>query len=365
MQNGQILNLGPRPGDNEPQESAQIPNELSRLEEQVEQARSDIKRTRLLIDKQQADHESQVRRTRTLSIVLAVLTLGLIGSSWFAYTVVEGQGAAVGELLRVKNVVGAVGERLDSAEARIKNSTVALPRLVDRMEQIQATVNSNLQAAQKQAQSAASQVGREIRADFNRTVQGIQSRIAGLESNQHEASGRVTQLQEEIAGLRREIASMREQAAAYKDGMTLLQDTVENSSNELSSLDRRMASSQTTIDALATQVERKRIDFQLPRNRTHEIAPGIHLTVKRANVGKQQIDGSLKILSDNRDLPIRAQMVQKPMVFYMQGDSRPIELILTAVSKNDVSGYLLMPAQSVQVGVTAIGVTAIKEPVRD
>jgi predicted nucleic acid-binding Zn-ribbon protein len=74
-----------------------------------------------------------------------------------------------------------------------------LPALSDRVDKMQANMKTNLQAARNQ---------------MNRSLQAIQSRLSGLESNQKESGERVNQLEEQVSGLQREIAAMRDQAAS-------------------------------------------------------------------------------------------------------------------------------------------------------
>jgi hypothetical protein len=90
---------------------------------------------------------------------------------------------------------------------------------------------------------------------------------------------------------------------------------------------------------------RERVEFQTQAGRATQIGPNIVLTVERTNVGKQLVDGVLQIGTDARKVTIREQGIQKPVTFYASGESRPMELVITEISKNVVSGYLIMPAK--------------------
>src|SRR5262249_15441721 len=89
----------------------------------------------------------------------------------------------------------------------------------------------------------------------------------------------------------------------------------------------------------------QRVEFQVAKNKTQEIAPGILLTVKGIDVGRQQIDGLLKIATEDRSFSIHQQAIQKPLTFYLRGESRPTEVVLTQAGKQGVSGYVLVPSQ--------------------
>ena len=167
-----------------------------------------------------------------------------------------------------------------------------------------------MMSALQSTQAAATQASQRVRADLTKSIQAIQSRVAGLESNQREASGHVSQLESQIDGLKRELAAMHEEATT--------------AAGEISQL-------------------RKRVEFELTNNKTTEIAPGIYLGIRNANIGKQEVDGTLQLAAESRMFKIRSLGIQKPMSLYASGETRPMELVFTQVVKNRVSGYILLP----------------------
>ena len=198
-------------------------------------------------------------------------------------------------------------------------------------------------SALQSTQAAATQASQRVRADLTKSIQAIQSRVAGLESNQREASGHVSQLESQIAGLKRELAAMHEEATTAAGKITQLQTEQQNRVNDVSRIDQKMASHQTTLDSLLNRFNRKRVDFELTNNKTTEIATGIFLGIRSANIGKQEVDGTLQLAAESRMFKIRGLGIQKPMSLYASGETRPMELVFTEVVKNRVSGYILLP----------------------
>jgi len=96
----------------------------------------------------------------------------------------------------------------------------------------------------------------------------------------------------------------------------------------------------------ADAVNRNRIDFEISRNKTQEVAPGIFLTVRDTNVERQQINGWLQISQEGRTVWLRDQRANKPMIFTTKHDERSHELIFTRIGKQGVTGYLLIPVTS-------------------
>jgi DNA repair exonuclease SbcCD ATPase subunit len=155
----------------------------------------------------------------------------------------------------------------------------------------------------------------------------------------------VNQLEEQITSLKRELASMQDQSTAAAERIKQLQEEQQTRATAMTGLDQKMASHQAALESLNNRVDAKRVDFEIQKNKTQEIAPGLFLTVQRADAGKQQIDGKLQVSADSRMMPIRAQGTQIPVVFYATGENRPMQLVFTKVEKNSVSGYVMVPNQ--------------------
>src|SRR5262245_57910512 len=214
MQGSPGLNLKPDPAKAAPLEWPRAEDEFTRTRNLLEEARSDLQRTRLRIDEQQVEHESNLQRTRILSIVLCILVVILAGAFWFAYPAFRDQKKTAMDALGLQTTAKKLNERMNATEGNLNKMSSGLPGLGNRLSQLEATTKTNLQADRDYAQTTARQVGDGISARVNQSIQAIQSRLSGLESNQKESSERVNQLQEQIAGLQRELTTMREEASA-------------------------------------------------------------------------------------------------------------------------------------------------------
>jgi len=342
MQTAQILNLEPK------QENSQPADEIKRTDDTLEQTQSEIRRLRTRLERQEDQQDSHTRRTKVLAAVLGILAVTLAGALWSVYPALQGQQKTAVDVLGLRKGASTLGEHVQMLETQLGKASANLPALSQRMDQLSTGMKSGFQNARTQAQAAATQVGDRIREEVNRSLQMIQSRLTALESNQHEASGRTNELEAQIAGLKLDLSKMREQSVAAEERIKQLQDDQQARAATLTTLDQKMASHQTTIDSLSNRIDSKRVGFELQNHRTEEIAPEIYLTITRADMSKQQIDATLQLGAKSQMLPIRAQAIQRPVSFYSGNDGRPTEVVFTNVGKNQVSGYLVMPATPIQ-----------------
>jgi peptidoglycan hydrolase CwlO-like protein len=344
MHSSRILNLNPTPSEPVNPDAPRSEENVAQMNDSIEQTRADVRRMRTQLEHQEDEHESHARKTKILSAILAFLVVTLAGAAWFAYPTLRDQKKTTLDML---GAAGALGEHVQSLESKFDKTSADVPALSARMDQLGANMKTSLQAARAQAQAAAAQAGQRIKADLNESIQAIQSRLAGLESNQKETSGHVNQLEEQIAGLKREIATMRQQSSTATDKMTAIQQEQQARAGDLARLDQKVVSNQTALDSISSRVERKRVEFQLPNRKAEQVAPGIFLAIRRADTKKQEVDGTLQLGGDSRMLTIRGQGIQKPLSFYTSAETRPFELVFTEVSRTGVSGYVLTPATEV------------------
>jgi predicted RNase H-like nuclease (RuvC/YqgF family) len=187
-------------------------------------------------------------------------------------------------------------------------------------------------------------MAQQVKSDVGRTVQALQDRIVGVESTQREHSAEVARLQNELAGVRRELVSLREENQRQIDRVEQASQQAEQAArSNLSDLDRKVTANQSTVSALANQIDRTRIDFELQSGRTEEVAPGIYLTVKQTDVRNQRVDGWLQIAQDGRIVWLKGEGAQKQIDFSSQSDQRAYQLTFTKIGRGSATGYVLVP----------------------
>src|SRR6185369_8849841 len=109
MPNG-ILNLAPAPPE---------VNEFTPTNEAIEETRSDVRRMRILVDRQQDEQEAHQKRTKILSIVLGILFVVLAAAGWLTYPTWKNQKQVLLDMAGLQTVAGTLGERLNSTEGSI------------------------------------------------------------------------------------------------------------------------------------------------------------------------------------------------------------------------------------------------------
>ncbi len=83
-----------------------------------------------------------------------------------------------------------------------------------------------------------------------------------------------------------------------------------------------------------------RVDFNIAREHSRQLAPGISLGVEATNPRRQQMDGWMWLMPDRRTIWLRDRETKDPLVFYLYEDGKRRELVITRVTATSVTGYL-------------------------
>ncbi len=277
--------------------------------------------------------EVEPRRSRSTTALwgaVVALTVALVGLAGYGILTLQKHNIQLAELPSLQESLSLLGERLDATEAKLRTWAADWDALEVRLDKLNRKIAYNRELARKQAQDLVAQAQERMEAELAERDQTIDARFSLLESGQEAERTRLARLGEEIANVRRQTG------------------------HDLGALHQQMARGERNLDALARQLERRRVDFELAKEQTSELAPGVSLRITKTDRRFQRVKGWLWLMPDRRTLWLRELGVQQPLVFYHKGSDQPNELVITRVAKDAVIGYLLLPAeQEVTVGATA------------
>ncbi len=101
------------------------------------------------------------------------------------------------------------------------------------------------------------------------------------------------------------------------------------------------ASSAQTIKSKPKPVP-GRVSFTVATNHSQQLAPGISLGVTSTDVGRHEMNGWMWLMPDRRTVWLRHRGTQDPLVFYGYQDGKRRKLVITRLTPNSVTGYLVL-----------------------
>jgi hypothetical protein len=279
-------------------------------------------------------------------IVIAIVAAAFIGLGWYtsdALTRLPAIPATLAQFPRLQTSFAELHTRVTDTEAKLQGWLAGQQELQQNVTDLQKQVESRFQAVRQQARAMSAEVYKGVHAEIAAQTQGMQTRLTRLESTSEAEQTRVEKLQTELAVLRQETARQAEQLRGVRDQ---IEHDGASHDQQLVSLNQRLSDESRDVDGLAKKLEVKRVDFEVTKNRSQQLAVGVSLGITGTDVSHRRVNGWMWVMPDRRTVWLRGQGAQQPVVFYGYHDSKRRELVITNVSKNSVSGYLLLPADN-------------------
>ena len=314
------------------------PEDFNRMKSWVQQARSDAERARVVAEQAQQDikdiqwelddHGRKASRSGWTSLMVA---LALVAACIFGYYKLQSNAALLADFPTVQSALNAVGQRVNAAEDQLRSWSGDWEGMNSRVSTMEKGAAANLRSARDYAVEQAAKVHHELQAEMDNRSQSVDANVSKLENaNQKD--------REEIGQLGQEIASVRSET------IDQLAQSKQESGRVMGDLQSAISRNRDEFDVMARSLDRERLDFEIGKDQTYEVAPGVTLTVSNTNVGYQRVEGRLHVIADGRILWIRGQGIQQPVRFYTMNDDRPYEVVFTRVHQDTAVGYVLLPA---------------------
>jgi hypothetical protein len=252
--------------------------------------------------------------TIVLWTAVVVLTAALVGATGYGYLTLQKHNIQLSELPGLQESLDLLAERLDSTDKKFDEWDQPRVSKLDRK------IAYNRELARTQAQKMIDEAQKKVDAQFGERDLASDARFRLLEAGQEAERARLAQVQDQIASVRQETGE------------------------EIGLLHGQLRRGEHNLDALARQLEHRRIDFELAKKNTRELAPGVSLRITKTNVRRQEVDGWLWLMPDRRTLWVRDLGLLQPLIFYHEDSEQPNELVITRVTRNSVIGYVLLPA---------------------
>lgn len=275
-------------------------------------------------------------KTGRSGLVTLLLLLILAGAVWYNFPTLKRDYQSVSQFPATQELVKTLGEQENTTEAQLRELLGNWDGLQTRLAKLDRKVSSGLAAGRKHTEELIAQAQQSLEAKLNERTQAMNARLDKVESDQVETRNQLAQTQDKV---QKDFAALRQQMSEGRD----------NTDQAVGKLQQQVSQGQEGLGALAQEVHRQRLDFEVSENHTTELAPGVSLTVLKTNVSYQSFDGFLSLTDEGRTVWLSSVGVAKAVSFYPTKQSaRSYDLVVTTIARKGVVGYLMVPEGSGQ-----------------
>jgi hypothetical protein len=292
---------------------------------------------------EQFPEELKKRHPAAHWIAITVLAAAIGGLCWYGYPAMSQAPAMLAQLPGLQKSLESVNTDLAEMATRIKDWGRSQQELQDHVAKFEKETASRFHSTRNQVQGLRAEVGQRVHAEVAAETLGIETKLAQLDSTSASGRADLDKIQTEVAALRDETVHQAEQlqnARSEIERQSAIRD------QQLASLNAQIGREMRDAEDLAKKLAVKRVDFEVTRNHNQELTEGVSLDITATDVSHRRVTGWMWIMPDRRTIWLRAQGAQQPAVFYGYQDGRRRELVITNVTKDSVTGYLLLPGDA-------------------
>jgi chaperonin cofactor prefoldin len=239
--------------------------------------------------------------------------------------------------------VDAIGDQMKQTDQKLASWADDQQSLRDQMAKLGQKMETRVVSVTKQAQVSSTEMYRRVQAQIDERMQRVDTRLTHVESSNESEQTRIGELQ-------RELSEVRSQAARQADDLATVRSKMEESGatheRQFARLQQSEDADRRDVDAIGHKLAVHRVDFEVSKNRSRQLAEGISLDVTRTDTLHRSASGWMWVMPDRRTIWLKGQNAGEPVVFYGHEDGKKRELVITNVTKGSVTGYLLLPGES-------------------
>ena len=290
------------------------------------------------------EHWETVHRChRILAICGVIVVLVLIGLIWYNYPQFQRSAAVLAQIPGVQTAVANLGDRVNELDTKFERRLNDQRDLRDQVTKLGQRMETRLQSLRRQAQETSALLLHRVQAEVDSRLQSVHAQLARLETATSNGQTRMAELQQELTQVRGEMAK---QAAELRDVRNEMDQSRARQDQQFVTLNDREERDRRDVDTVAQKLAVERVDFEVTKNHSQVLAAGISLGITGTDVRYRRVSGWMWVMPDRRTIWLREQGAQQPVVYYGSKDGKRRELVITNVTKNSVSGYLLLPRET-------------------
>lgn len=187
------------------------------------------------------------------------------------------------------------------------------------------------------------------------TAKELSARTAHLQREQRASETRLAEQQKQVgevsgavAGVKTEVGAVKTDVASTKSELEATKMKLERAIGDLGQQSGLIARTRDELDWLKHRGDKNYFEFTLQKGKSAVPVSTVSLQLKKTDAKKGKF--SMNVLADDRTIEKKDRTIYEPVQFYTGRDRQLYEMVVTAVDKNTVTGYLATPKNSPEPG---------------
>jgi hypothetical protein len=181
--------------------------------------------------------------------------------------------------------------------------------------------------------------------DLNRKAAVLQSQenatVSRLKGDEEATKQQFGQVAGEVNGVKTDVSKIGTDLGDTKTDLATTKGKLEHAIGDLNRHSELIATNHDELEVLRHRGDRDYLEFTLKKGGEPMHLSSVSLQLKKADPKKSQF--TIYVLADDKRIEKKDKTINEPLQFYTGRDRNLFEVVINAVDKNTVSGYLSTP----------------------
>jgi hypothetical protein len=239
--------------------------------------------------------------------------------------------------------------RLDAAEIRLNQSQEQSVQQASQQAELRREMRATTEAfgakmgiTQRQIELRADEILRQQQAANNRLATRMAQQENATRKQVNSVSTAVSSVRSDVGGVKKDVASTRQELATTEQELHA-------AVGDMGMQSGLIAKNSQQLEYLRHLGDRNYFAFTLHKDQPPTAISTIKLRLRKADTKHSRY--TLEIFSDDKQLQKKNRDVDEPLQFYSGKPAMLFEVVVNAIGRNEVSGYLSTPKTSPQPAV--------------
>ncbi|GEM_PF-3716930 len=241
-------------------------------------------------------------------------------------------------LYQANSQISRLSSDLQTSQAHLTNVSQQLEQSQEKINSLeQGLTETSIQAGQQKRQLGAQAHQYKTMYEELRTTQEQQASVTQQKADREE----VNELRTEAGEIKKEVSQANSSISDLRDVSARNSNEIEASKASIATLNQSSADNQRQISEVKHSLAKETYGFELYEKGGVMKVFNVALSLKDVDFNRQRYD--MEILTNGKKIKKDDQHLNEPIVFYIEGVSKPYEVVVTKVDKKYVVGHLSVP----------------------
>lgn len=202
------------------------------------------------------------------------------------------------------------------------------------------SVNDSASAALRRARAEADKKSAELSQQIDDAHSQLASSQTELNSLKDTTNSKFTEVTTDADQTKANLETVKTSVATAQTQLDSTTADLKRAVGDMGVMSGLIATNAKDVEFLRTLGERNYFEFDLSKGNTQKVG-NVMLTLKKSDAKRNRY--TVDILADDKHVEKKDKTINEPVQLYVAGGMQPYEIVVNAVNKDKISGYLSTP----------------------